>query len=145
MKGAAAASPDPTSESSIAASTDQKAFIESETKGGFHHLSGLGRQQVSLSAAKGVVSLNTKVNDDWALRNLRIWMEAGKKNCAETEEKVPEDRDDAEVVCKWLCRFVQETRKENGENSPPYSIRSLCSAFQRVMQTNKLTYRFFVI
>ena len=46
-------------------------------------------------------------------------------------------------VNKWLCRFVQETRKENGENYPPSTIRSLLSTFQRVMQGNKVTFRFF--
>ena len=94
-------------------------------------------------AAKGVVPLNTKVTNEWALRNLRSWMETRNNNCA---EKVPNDIlscDDAEVVCKWLCRFVQETRKENGENYPPSTIQSLLSAFQTVVQGNKVTFRFF--
>ena len=49
----------------------------------------------------------------------------------------------AEVVCKWLCRFVHETRKENGERYSPATIRCLLSAFQREMQDNKLSYRLF--
>jgi hypothetical protein len=57
-------------------------------------------EEESLLAAKGVVPLNTKVTNEWALRNLRTWMETRNNNCA---EKVPNDLlscDDAEVVCK---------------------------------------------
>ena len=48
-----------------------------------------------------------------------------------------------DVVCGWLCRFVQETRKVDGSRYPPSTIRSLLSAFQRVMEKNKLSYRLF--
>ena len=95
------------------------------------------------SAAKGVIPLNTKCSNAWALGNLRSWMETQNSN---SDEKVPEDLlscPEAEVVCKWLCRFVHETRKENGERYPPATIRCLLSAFQREMQDNKLSYRLF--
>ena len=91
----------------------------------------------SLLAAKGVVPLNMKVTNEWTLRNLRSWMET----CNISVETVSDDLlscDDAEVVCKWLCRFVQEARKENGENYPLSTIRSLLSAFQKVMHCNKV-------
>ena len=61
------------------------------------------------SAAKGVIPLNTKCSNAWALGNLRSWMETGNSN---SDEKVPEDLlscPEAEVVCKWLCRFVHES------------------------------------
>ena len=95
------------------------------------------------SAAKGVIPLNTKCFNALALGNLRSWMETRNSN---SDEKVPEDLlscPEAEVVCKWLCRFVHETRKENGERYPPATIRCLLSAFQREMQDNKLSYRLF--
>ena len=50
-------------------------------------------------------------------------------------DKVPRDLlsvVDAEVLCKWLCCFVQETRKESGERYPPLTLRQLLCAFQRV-------------
>ena len=89
-------------------------------------------------AAKGVVPLNTKIANDWAMKNLRQWMEHRNNS---GEEKVPDDLlccKDAERVCKWLCIFVQETQKENGEEYPPSTIRALIAAFQRQMTENKL-------
>ena len=89
-------------------------------------------------AAKGVVPLNTKITNDWAMKNLRQWMEHRNNS---GDEKVPDDLlccKDAERVCKWLCIVVQETRKENGEEYPPSTIRALIAAFQRQMTENKL-------
>ena len=43
-------------------------------------------------------------------------------------DKVPRDLFsvvDAEVLCKWLCCFVQETRKESGERYPLLTLRQL--------------------
>ena len=48
---------------------------------------------------------------------------------------------DASLVCKWLCRFVQETRKGDGSRYPASSIRSF--AFQQIMQANKQPYCLF--
>ena len=89
--------------------------------------------------SKGVVPANT---NKWALKNLEEWMEMRKK----IDEPVPDDLlscCDAHVVCKWLCRFVQETRKIDGSRYPASSIRSLLAAFQQIMQANKLPYRLF--
>lgn len=47
------------------------------------------------------------------------------------------------VLCKWLCLFVQETRKENGENYPATTLRQLLAAFQRIMHTNKIPFNLF--
>ena len=40
---------------------------------------------------------------------------------------------DAELVCKWLCRYVMETRREYGNPYPPSTLRSLLSG---VMQSH---------
>ena len=45
-------------------------------------------EEESLSAAKGIVPVNTKATNEWALRNLRSWMETRNNNCVET---VPND------------------------------------------------------
>ena len=47
-----------------------------------------------------------------------------------SDEAVPDDLlacEDTDVLCKWMCCFVQETRKENGENYPPSTLRLLFS------------------
>ena len=79
------------------------------------------------TASKGVVPANTKSTNKWALKNLEEWMEMRKKS----DEPVPDDLlscCDAHVVCKWLCRFVQETRKIDGSRYPASSIHSLLAA-----------------
>ena len=76
------------------------------------------------------------------MKNLEEWKGVRKEN----GDPVPDDLlscADPGVVCKWLCRFVQETRKVDGSRYPASSIRSLLSAFQRIMQANKLPYRLF--
>ena len=63
-----------------------------------------------------------------------------------SEEKVPEDLlacQDPEIVFFWLCRFISESRKENGEPYPPATLRSLIAAYQRILQGNKLDYHLF--
>ena len=73
-------------------------------------------------AAKGVVPVNTKVANDWAMRSLQQWMDNRRSS---GEEPVPDDLlhcMDPKVVCKWVCIFVQETRKEDGEEYPPSTI-----------------------
>ena len=63
-------------------------------------------------AAKGVVPAKTEANTQWALRNFNAW--ALNRSFMSSAEAVPADllsSHDAELVCKWLCRFVLETRK----------------------------------
>ena len=136
IKRAAAASPDPTSETSPLQPPLLSLSLRNK-KRKVVSLSKRFRSAVSeeeSSAAKGVVPSTTKVSNDWALRNLRIWMEARSKNCAEKLR-----RRSLKIYCLvtmrrciWLCQFVQETGKENSENYPPSTIRSLLllSAFQ---------------
>ena len=57
------------------------------------------------------------------------------------EEQAPDDLllcKDADLVCRWMCIFVQETRKENGEEYQPSTIRALLAAFPRQITTNKV-------
>ena len=46
-------------------------------------------------------------------------------------------RQDADLVCKWLCRFVLEIRKTDGTRYPPATLRSLVSGLNRELQRNK--------
>ena len=64
------------------------------------------------------------------------------QNCStqETEAAVPVDLlrcHDAGLACKWICRFVIETRKTDGSAFPPATLRSLVSGLNREIQRNK--------
>ena len=68
------------------------------------------------------------------------------RNKSVPEDPVPQDlfqNTDAEVLCKWLCCYVQETRKESGENYPATTLRLMLSAFQRVLRKNKVPFNIF--
>lgn len=47
---------------------------------------------------------------------------------------------DAELVCKWLRRFVIVTRKTDGSAYLPSTLRSLVSGLNRMLQGNKASY-----
>ena len=80
-------------------------------------------------ASKGVVPLNTKKNNTWAVQNFNEW--ALSRNSRSPDDPVPEDllsSNDADVMCKWLCLFVMETHQKSGCPYPPSSLYSiLCS------------------
>ena len=40
------------------------------------------------------------------------------------------------IMCKWLCLFVLETRKEDGKPYPPSTLRCLLSGVNRILQSN---------
>ena len=87
-------------------------------------------------AAKGVMPANTKSSNEWALKNLRAWI--SDRNTRMSDEAVPADLlacEDADILCKWMCCFVQETRKENGEKYPPSTLHQLLAAFQQILRT----------
>ena len=79
-------------------------------------------------ASNGVAPINTEYSTLWAEKNILSWAE----NC---NKKMPHDpvpidllhSHDPELVCKYLCCFAMETRKENGELYPPAIIRLLLS------------------
>ena len=50
---------------------------------------------------------------------------------------------DAATLCKWLCCYIQETKKENGQAYPASTLRSLLAALQRMMHANKVPFNIF--
>ena len=50
---------------------------------------------------------------------------------------------DATVLCKWLCCYVQETKKENGLPYPASTLRSLLAALQRTLHSNRVPFNIF--
>ena len=50
---------------------------------------------------------------------------------------------DAKLVCKVLCWFIIETRREDGNPYPSASLRCLLSALNRILQDNKAPFSVF--
>ena len=64
-------------------------------------------------------------------------------NSIRPEDPVPKDLlscSGADVVCKWLCCFIQETKKENEGRYPATSLRS---GIQRVLHSKKVPFNLF--
>ena len=92
-------------------------------------------------AAKGVVPVNTKQANEWFLRNLRSWIEF--HNAAHPDEPVPANLlslNDAKQLCKWLCRYIQETRKGYGAKHPLSTIGQHLAVFQHKLRENKVPF-----
>lgn len=86
-------------------------------------------------AEKGFIPNNTRHCNSWALNNFTSWL-------GSLEEKVDNPdtvllTDDPKVLCSYLCRFVMETRKENGEKYPPRTLFQLLSGLLRYMRDKK--------
>ena len=66
------------------------------------------------------------------------WLQECNKR-EDVEEHCPEDfleRDDAELLNKWLSLFVIELRKADGSRYPPATINLLLCGLQRYMRRN---------
>ena len=86
---------------------------------------------------------NTARSNVWAKRNVEEW--ARFRSAAKPSDPVPEDLlslNDPEVVCKWLCRFVLETRQESGKSYPPKSVYSIWCGLQRISHSNGVLFNF---
>lgn len=97
-----------------------------------------------MKAAEGVIPINTQSSNEWALRNFRAWMEH--RNAAVPDDPVPSNllsSSDAATLCKWLCCYVQETKKENSLPYPASTLRFLLAALQRMMHANKVHFNIF--
>ena len=89
------------------------------------------------NAAKGVVPANTAASTQWAVKNFESW---ARSRPSSSTDAVPSDllmSHDADLVSKWLCRFVLETRKTDGTRYPPATLRSLVSGLNRELKRNK--------
>ena len=94
-----------------------------------------------VKAASAVVPANTEASTKWAVKNFTEW--ALNHSFLGSRETVPADllrSHDAELVCKWMCWFVIETRKTDGSAYPPAMLRSLVSGLSRVLQSNKASF-----
>ena len=92
------------------------------------------------AAAQGVVPENTRRRNNWAEKNLKEW--AASRSTLMPNEPVPnllECRDPSEFN-KWLCRYVLETRQENGKPYPPKSLYNLLCGIQRITRDDSIDF-----
>ena len=91
-----------------------------------------------VTAAKGVIPVNTKSATNWALGVFKVGMKERHEVMASPDE-IPKnilDCRDPCVLSKFLRYFVLEVRKEDGSAYPPASIRSILSGINRVLKDN---------
>ncbi len=95
--------------------------------------------------AKGVIPANTDFSTKWAVNNCATWATQRNERLP-NNDPVPLDLlecTDAGKICKFLCLFALETRREDGKPYPPASIcLSLLSGLNRVLRANNALLRF---
>ena len=94
--------------------------------------------------AGGVKPAHTKASTQWAVKNFTKWAE--NRGVLVPYDPVPcnlLECHDAATVNKYLCMFIAETRKENGDKYPPATIRALLSGINRALQENQVPFSIF--
>ena len=88
--------------------------------------------------AKGKKCVNTDRSTNWAIGVFKEWLKQRNESCP--NDLSPEDfleadhSDDVVQLQEWLCRFVIEARKQDGELYPPSSLQNLLSGVLRYMR-----------
>ena len=88
--------------------------------------------------SKGKRSVNTDRSTAWAVAAFKQWIE--QRNKTGPEETCREDflemnhAGDIPYLERWLCRFVVEARKQDGQPYPPSSLQNLLSGILRCMR-----------
>ena len=80
---------------------------------------------------------NTENSTKWATNNFEALAEQRTKSCP--DDSVPDllKSHEAGLVCKWQCRYVLETRKDDGTPYPPSTLQCLLSGLNRELQKNQ--------
>ena len=89
------------------------------------------------ASKKPVQVKNTERSTMWAVRAFCSWVEEHNE-CS--DEKCPIEllcMDDLGLLSKWLCVFVKEARRDNGEPYTPRSISMLLSGLQRFINSKR--------
>ena len=76
-------------------------------------------------AARGVIPSSTEAITRWAMQNFKLW--ATNRSDVIPCDPVPADlleSYDPNLVCRWFCRYVMETRRD-GHPYPPSMLQSL--------------------
>ena len=88
---------------------------------------------------KGHCPHNTNSSTKWSLSNFSEWIDARCKE--ESGFSLTADillTDNKEKLCECLCKYVVETRKEDGTHYPPRTIQILLMGLQRHIRSAKV-------
>ena len=94
-------------------------------------------EEKMIDFAKGKKCVNTDRSTNWAIGVFKEWMKQRNESCP--NDLCPEDFlakhcDDVVQLQKWLCRFVIETRRQDGEPYPPSFLQNLLSGVLTYMR-----------
>ena len=84
--------------------------------------------------SKGFVPPNTEKNTVWAVRVFSEWRAARNDDCA--SDPCPDcllESREVDQLNRWLPRFINEVRKQDGEPYLPRTVHQLLSGLQRFM------------
>ena len=79
---------------------------------------------------------NTSVNTRWAIKNFTDWFAAHNSDATDDDlcpEEVLSPSCTADLLNRWLCVFISETRAHNGEECPPRTLYSILTGILRYM------------
>ena len=92
--------------------------------------------------SKPSVPKNTEKSSKWAIKNLKEWYVD--YNSRNPNEMCPEDilshTCSKEVLDKWLCVFINETRSRTGDPYPPKTIQAILAGILRAMKAQNPNY-----
>ena len=93
--------------------------------------------------ARGVIPANTHANSNWTIKNFKEW--ASNRPSMTPDDPVPPDLLNSQDtdLCKWLCRYVIETRRTDGLLYPSTTLRPLLSGVNHTLQKNKAPFLIF--
>uniref|UniRef100_A0A1X7V8G3 Uncharacterized protein n=1 Tax=Amphimedon queenslandica TaxID=400682 RepID=A0A1X7V8G3_AMPQE len=94
------------------------------------------------SMAKTQMTKNTEKSSKWAMANFVEWFhEYNKRNeDATCPKEVITPSCSKDLLNKWLCVYLSETRNKSGELYPPSTIQSLLSGMLRYMRQENPSY-----
>ena len=90
---------------------------------------------------------NTSANTRWAIKNFTDWFAAHNRDATDDDlcpEEVLSPSCTADLLNRWLCVFISETRAHNGEEYPPRTLYSILTGILRYMRSNNPSYPNFL-
>ena len=89
---------------------------------------------------EGDCPANTLKNNMWALKTFKEWRVT--RNTRYPADPCPEEilvTDNKQILCEWLCNFISEARKANGEEYTPCSLYLILAGLQRHIRQVKVS------
>ena len=85
---------------------------------------------------EGECPVNTEKNTEWAFRNFESWRVA--RNSRYSNDQCPASvlcsATDNEL-CEWLCKYVSETRKADGQSTPHEAYIYCCLDYKDISES----------